>query len=176
VTPAPDGRGDGGDPGDPGGPGEPARHPARTPGGHAARRRDAALAGYLRFAATVLVVGAAAAAIGCLPTLRLGGAAAIPALLAGSAVAVIASAIGGAPIAWSEWRGRGPQQRSQAILMATGLRLLTAVALGLAALASGRFAARPLAAWIAIGYLAQLAVDSRYAVRVAGRGADTGSE
>ena len=171
VTPAPDGRGDGGEPGDPG---DPAPHPARTQGGRAVRRPDAALAGYLRFAATVVVVGAAAAAIGCLPTLRLGGAAAIPALVAGSAVAVIASAIGGAPIAWSEWRGPGPLQRSQAVLLATALRLLTAVALGLAALASGRFATRPLAAWIAIGYLAQLAVDSRYAMRAAGRGADGG--
>jgi hypothetical protein len=135
-----------------------------------------AVSGYLRFLATALVVAAAAAAIGCLPTLRLGGAAAIPALLAGCAVAVIASAIGGVPIAWSEWRGLEPLQRSQAVLLATALRLLTAVALGLAALASGRFAARPLAAWIAIGYLAQLAVDSRYAMRATGRGSRDGRE
>jgi hypothetical protein len=122
--------------------------------------------------AITFVVAAAVAAIGSLPTLRLGGAAAIPALLAGGAVAAIASAVGGAAIAWSEWRGTGPLGRSQAVLLATASRLLTAVALGLAALASGRFAAAPLAVWIAISYLAQLAVGSRYAMRATGTPAE----
>jgi hypothetical protein len=124
--------------------------------------------------AITLVVAAVVAAIGSLPTLRLGGAAAIPALLAGGAVAAIASAVGGAAIAWSEWRGTGPPGRSQAVLLATALRLLTAVALGLAAMASSRFAAAPLAMWIAISYLAQLAVGSGYAMRATGRPAAAG--
>jgi len=55
-------------------------------------------------------------------------------------------------------------------------RLLTALALGLAAAATGRFATRPLALWTAISYLAQLVVDSRYAMRPApapgGKGVD----
>jgi hypothetical protein len=43
-------------------------------------------------------------------------------------------------------------------------RLATVLALGLAVAASGWFAIRPLVVWTAISYLAQLAVDSRYAM------------
>jgi hypothetical protein len=122
--------------------------------------------GYARFLATAVLVAAAVGAAGYLPTLALGGAAAIPALVAGCAVAVAASAVGGVPIALA---GREPANRPQAALLAMAARLLTALALGLAAAATGRFATRPLALWTAIGYLAQLVVDSRYAMRAPAR-------
>jgi hypothetical protein len=125
--------------------------------------RPGARAGeYARFLLSAVAVAAGVGAIGYLPTLRLGGAVAIPALLAGSAVAVAASAVGGVAIALA---GTEPIRRPQAILLATVLRLLTAIGLGLAAVSSGRFAPRPLVAWIAIGYVTQLAIDSRYAMR-----------
>jgi hypothetical protein len=117
---------------------------------------------YGRFLVSAVAVACGVGAVGYLPTLRLGGAGAIPALLAGSVVALAASAVGGVAIALA---GTEPIRRPQAILLATVLRLLTAVGLGLAAVASGRFAARPLVAWIAIGYAALLAIDSRYAMR-----------
>jgi hypothetical protein len=122
----------------------------------------AKLGEYCRFLASAILMAAGAGAAGYLPTLRLAGSAAIPALLAGSVVAVAASAVGGVAIALA---GTEPIRRPQAILLATVLRLLTAIGLGLGAVASGRFAARPLGAWIAISYVAQLAIDSRYAMR-----------
>jgi hypothetical protein len=125
-----------------------------------ARKRTST--GYARFLAAAVLVAAAVGAVGYLPTLVLGGAAAVPALVAGCAVAVAASAVGGVPIALS---AAEPTSRPQAALLAMVARLLTALALGLAAAATGRFATRPLALWTAISYLAQLVVDSRYAMR-----------
>jgi hypothetical protein len=119
---------------------------------------------YARFLATAVAVAAAVAAAGYLPTLRLGGAAAVRALLAASAVAVTASAAGGVPIALA---GPRPASRPQAALLAMAVRLLTVAGLGMAAAASGRFAVRPLAIWTVISYLAQLVVDSRYAMLAA---------
>jgi hypothetical protein len=124
---------------------------------------------YARFLGSAVVVAAGVGAVGYLPTLRLAGPAAIPALVAGAFVAVLASAVGGLPIALAS---PDPVRRPAAILLATVLRLLAAVGLGLTAVASHRFAARPLVAWIAISYLAQLAVDSRYAMRAPTGGGD----
>jgi len=124
--------------------------------------RSGAAAGYARFLATAVVIAAAVAAVGYLPTVRLGGAAAVPAMLAGCALAAVASAIGGVPIALA---GPEPVKRPQAVLLASGLRLASVLALGLWAIASGRFAGRPLVIWMAISYVAQLAADSRYAMR-----------
>jgi hypothetical protein len=129
-----------------------------------ARRRTST--GYARFLALAVLVAAAVGAAGYLPTLLLGGAAAVPALAAGCAVAVAASAVGGVPIALS---GPDPASRPQAALLAMAARLVTVLALGLAVAATGRFAARPLALWTAISYLAQLVVDSRYAMRARAR-------
>jgi hypothetical protein len=128
------------------------------------RRAQSWTTGYLRFLSSALIVAAAVGAAGTWPTLRLAGVAAIPSLLAGCAVAVIASAVGGLPIALSNPE---PVRRPQATLLAMTVRLLTVVLLGLAVLASGWFAARPLMIWTAISYVAQLAVDSRYAIRAA---------
>jgi hypothetical protein len=124
--------------------------------------RSGAGVDYARFVVSAVLLAAGVGAVGYVPTLRLGGAAAIPALVAGCVVAVAASAVGGVAIALA---GTEPIRRPQAILLATVLRLFTAIGLGLAAVSSGRFALRPLVAWIAIGYVAQLAIDSRYAMR-----------
>lgn len=120
--------------------------------------------GYARFLAVAAVVAVAVGAIGYLPTLYLDGAAAVPALVVGCLVAVAASAVGGLPIALA-----GPQasSRPQAALLAMAARLVTVLTLGFAAAATGRFAVRPLAIWTAISYLAQLVVDSRYAMQAA---------
>jgi hypothetical protein len=130
----------------------------------AARQRTST--GYARFLAAAVLVAVAVGAAGYLPTLLLGGAAAVPALMAGCAVAVVASAVGGVPIALS---GTEPASRPQAALLAMAARLLTALTLGLAVAATGRFATRPLALWTAISYFAQLVVDSRYAMRTQAR-------
>jgi hypothetical protein len=128
------------------------------------RAEPRASSGYARFLAVAAVVAIAVGAIGYLPTLYLSGAAAVPALVVGCLVAMAASALGGLPIALA-----GPQasSRQQAALLAMAARLVTVLALGFAAAATGRFAVRPLAIWTAISYLAQLVVDSRYAMQAA---------
>jgi len=124
--------------------------------------RPRAAVGYARFLGTAAAVAAAVGAVGYLPTRVLGGAGAVPAMLVGCAVAVAASAAGGVPIALS---GSAPASRPQAAMLAMVVRLTTALALGLAVAATGRFASRPLALWTALSYAAQLVVDSRYAMR-----------
>lgn len=123
-------------------------------------------AGYLRFLAWVLAVTAVVALLGILPTRRMAGDGALPALFAGCVIGVLASALGGVPIALSQ--GKPPAERVSSVLFAMLVRLAAVVALGSVAALSGRFAQNPLLLWIAISYVALLAVDTRYAV--AGQG------
>jgi hypothetical protein len=118
---------------------------------------------YLRFLAWVAGVALLIALVGALPTRRLGGDEAIPAMIAGCVIGALASAAGGIPVA----RGRkatDPAGRLNAMLFSMLLRLVVVVGLGAAALAGG-FERKPLLLWIGISYLALLAVDVRYAVK-----------
>jgi hypothetical protein len=124
--------------------------------------RSPSAGGYLRFLAWVVAVTAALALVGWVPTRRLGGEDAIPAMLAGCAVGILASALGGVPIALV--RG-GQTARTQALLLSMAIRLGAVVILAVAAVLSGWFARGPLLLWIAIGYMAQLVVDTRYALQ-----------
>ena len=56
-------------------------------------------------------------------------------------------------------------ERLTATLASMGLRLLALFALTASVALSGWFERRPLLIWIAIGYIAQLVVDTRYATR-----------
>lgn len=123
-----------------------------------------AAGGYLRFLMWAVGVTVAAALLGWLPTRRLGGEEAIPAMLAGCAVSLLASALGGVPIALARGAGSTPQGRMQSLLMAMGVRFAAVVALALAAVLSGLFHTAPLLLWVAIGYAVQLVVETRYAL------------
>lgn len=119
---------------------------------------------YLRFAAWVVGVAVLIAVLGALPTRRLGGPEAVPAMIAGCVIGVLASALGGIPVAL----GRGatdPAKRLSSMMLAMGLRLVVVVAIGAAASFSGEFPRVPLLLWIGISYVALLAVDTRYAVK-----------
>jgi hypothetical protein len=131
-------------------------------------------AGYLRFLAWVLAVTAVVALIGYLPTRRLAGDGALPALFAGCVIGVLASALGGVPVALSQ--GKPPAKRLPAVMGAMLLRLAAAVALGSAAALSGRFPQNPLLLWITISYVVLLIVDTRYAVGGQGNNAVKKSE
>jgi hypothetical protein len=120
-------------------------------------------AGYLRFLVWAVAVGAAAALFGYAPTRRLAGETAIPAMLAGCAIGVIASAVGALPILIS--RRSGATASALQGLISTAVRLGAVVVLGLSVGLSGWFEWRPLLLWIALGYVAQLALDVWYAVR-----------
>jgi hypothetical protein len=124
-------------------------------------------AGYLRFLAWVVAVAAVVALLGVVPTRRLAGDGALPALLAGCVIGIVASALGGIPIALAH--GKPAAARMPAVMAAMLLRLVMAVALGAVAALSGRFARGPLLIWIVITYVALLVIDTRYALR-AGEG------
>jgi len=119
---------------------------------------------YLRFLAWATVVAALAALLGWVPTRRLAGEGALPSMLAGCALALLASAAGGIPVARSR-RSATPAAKLQAMLASMGLRFAVLLALGALAGSSGWFDGSPLLIWIAIGYLALLAVDTWYAIR-----------
>lgn len=120
-------------------------------------------AGYLRFLAWAVAVGAAAALLGYAPTRRIAGEAGIPAMLAGCAIGVVASAIGALPVLFSRWREAQPSPLQG--LVAMGVRLAALLVLGISVGLSGWFEIRPLLMWIALGYVAQLALDVWYTVR-----------
>jgi hypothetical protein len=119
--------------------------------------------GYIRFLVWAVLIGAAAVLLGYAPTRRLWGEAAIPAMMAGVAIGVVASAAGALPIALSRMRG-APISPTQG-LAAMGIRTAVVAVLGLSVGLSGWFDSRPLLIWIALGYVAQLALDVWYAVR-----------
>jgi hypothetical protein len=121
-----------------------------------------AAAGYARFVGWAVAVSAAVAVVGYVPAVHFGGMVAVPALLAGCGIAAVASALGGVPIALA---GADPVRRPQSVLLSLALRLAAVLALGVAAVESGRFASRQLVVWTAIAYAAQLVVDSRYAMQ-----------
>lgn len=118
---------------------------------------------YRRFLAWSVAAAAGVALLGFVPTQRLGGAGALRAMAAGCVLGVLASAVGAVPIARA--RAGSPGDRLTAGLASMGLRLLVLFALGFAAVLSGWFERRPLLIWTAIGYFAQLVVDTRYATR-----------
>jgi hypothetical protein len=120
-------------------------------------------AGYLRFLVWATVVTAAVALLGYLPTQRLGGEEAIPAMVAGCVVGWLAALAGGVPVALG--RRAGPGAAHQTMMLAMAVRFVAALALGLAVALSGLFAVRPLLVWIAIVYVALLVVDTWYAVK-----------
>ena len=122
-----------------------------------------ALMGYLRFLVWAVAISIAAALLGYVPTRRLGGDGALPAMAAGIAVGVIASAVGALPILLARRSGAPPSPVQG--LLSTAIRLAALVVLGVSAALSGVFETRPLIVWIALGYVAQLALDVRYAVR-----------
>ncbi|HEY7213523.1 MAG TPA: hypothetical protein VIC28_02785 [Thermoanaerobaculia bacterium] len=119
---------------------------------------------YLRFLAWSVGVGAALVVLGYAPTKRLGGEDALPAMIAGCVIGVLASAAGAVPVAL----GRRPGARTaplQGMLASMVARLAAVLVLGLAVGLAGWFEARPLLLWIGLGYMAQLALDVWYVVR-----------
>jgi hypothetical protein len=125
-----------------------------------------AVAEYLRFLGWVVGAGVALALLGYAPTRRLGGEGALPAMVAGCVIGAVASAVG----ALALLRARGARKSGSAVplngmLSSMALRFATTLVLGLSLGLSGWFETRPLLIWIALGYVAQLALDARYATR-----------
>jgi hypothetical protein len=118
---------------------------------------------YLRFLVYAVAVGAGLVLLGYAPTRRLGGEEALPAMIAGCVIGILASAVGALPVFLARRSGRWSPL--QGMLVSMALRFAAVLAFGLSAGLSGWFASRPLLIWIALGYVAQLPLDTRYATR-----------
>lgn len=133
---------------------------------------------YLGFAAGAAAAAAAVAAIGWWIASGRGGPAAGAAAVTGCGIALAASLVGGLVVAR---RPADPRTAAVGALGATGLRLGVVAVLGTLVALSGRVPVKPLLLWTALGYLALLAVDTRYALAEAkareaeGRPAESGS-
>lgn len=123
---------------------------------------------YLRFVAFVVAAAAVVALLGYLPTRRLGGEEAIPALFAGCAIGALSSMLGGLPTALI--RGGAPAIMVTRLGASTAIRLAAVVVLGAVAFLSGLFPPAPLLLWIAISYAVLLGVDVWYALGSQGAG------
>jgi hypothetical protein len=115
---------------------------------------------YLAFAALATAVAAAVAGAGVLLTRLVAGPGADAAVVAGCAVSLAASLIGGLPLVI------GRQDRSMAVaaLAATGLRLGVVLVLTLVLAVASGLARKPFLFGTAVSYLALLAVDTRFAL------------
>jgi hypothetical protein len=122
------------------------------------------VAAILSYIAQALAATVVAVLIGYLPTLHLGGPAALPGLVAGCVIGMAASLAGAGPMFVEAARG-ATSLKPAGIMMGTVLRLVTAALLGAIAVATGRFEKRSLLLWIALSYLLNLAVEVRYATR-----------
>lgn len=125
-----------------------------------------AASGFWRFFAETVLATASAGVVGVAPTLVLAGRGALPSLVAGCGIGLLAGLLGAVPIA--VLAAASPVLRAQAVLIAMAVRLPAALLLGALAAVSGRFERAPLLVWVAIGYAVQLIVESRYAIRTLG--------
>jgi hypothetical protein len=123
-----------------------------------------AKATFTRFGALSLGLATLLVLLGYLPTLRIGGADAVPAMFAGVAIAVFASLAGAVPVFRSRntptvdaW---GPAMGSM------GVRLAVAVGLGVALSLSGLWPAKALLLWVVIGHGAMLIPDTQLSISV----------
>ena len=117
---------------------------------------------YARFAGVALGLTFALCAIGWLPTRRLAGDDAIPAMIAGCAIGLLSAVLAGALL--TALRGDTPEARMQRAMMAMFARLAVVILLGVAAALSGEFARTPLLFWMATAYVALLPLEVRLAI------------
>ena len=123
---------------------------------------------YLRFLLAAAAVAAVLGAVGAPLTRAAAGSDAVGSMIAALLVCWASAAVGGLPVARAARRSRPGRGQGQAMLTAAlaamALRL-AAVVVGAAAVALGGAVPRgPFLAWIGIGYLALLAVETWYAV------------
>ena len=118
---------------------------------------------YARFAIWVLVSGAILAVLGYLPTRRLAGEDALPAMLWAVIAATLGSIIGGYPIFLAHLRA---VPNPQAGLISMLVRLVAVVVLATLLALSLELRSGPFLVWLAVSYLFLLVVDTSYAMRV----------
>ena len=118
---------------------------------------------YVRFLGLAAVVVTALVGIGFFPTRRLGGEAALPAMVVGCLISLIAAGIAARLLVAAD--DRTPSTRMHAAFRAMVVRLSVAGVLGLAAALSGELARAPLLFWLATSYVVLLPLEVRLAIK-----------
>lgn len=114
-----------------------------------------------RFAALAFGILALLWAVGGYPTWRLGGSAALPAMMVGGLLAYVASLVGVVPLLVK--RGRAPVEKIPAALGAMALRVAVVVVLAVAVVLLSGLDKNPLLLWVAISHFGLLVADTLFA-------------
>jgi hypothetical protein len=109
-----------------------------------------------------LLVVSAMTAVGWLPTRRLGGDAAIPAMVAGCLISLAGAMMAGWLVMAAE--AKMPEARMRTAFLAMVVRLTVVAVCGLAAVLSGLFDRTPLLFWLAAAYVALLPLEVKLAI------------
>ena len=117
---------------------------------------------YLRFLGLALAIVVVLMAVGVMPTRRLAGDAAVPAMAIGCAISFVSAALAG----WllTVMAAVTPELRMQRAFLAMVVRLAVVVVLGLAAALSGAVDRMPLLFWLAATYMALLPLEVKLAI------------
>ena len=101
-------------------------------------------------------------ALGYLPTRRMAGDDAVPAMAAGCAIGLVSAALAGALLV--AVGAETPKARMQRAFLAMVIRLAVVVVLGAAATLSGVLRRKPLLFWLATTYVVLLPLEVRLAI------------
>ena len=122
---------------------------------------------YLRFVLFLSLVAVGTLGLGFVPTRALGGTDAVRGMFIGCGLSFVGSLAGGLPLAVGA--GRPPQARGAYLLASMAIRMLVVLGGVLVVLLTIEVHRPALLLWVAISYLAFLAVDIGYALK---RGSD----
>ena len=117
---------------------------------------------YLRFLGLAALVVAALLGIGFLPTRRLAGEEALPAMVVGCLISLTAAGVAGWLLVAA--RGNAPAARMHTAFRAMIVRLGVVAVLGSGAALSGELARMPLLFWLATSYVVLLPLEVRLAI------------
>ncbi len=117
---------------------------------------------YFRFLGLAFAIVVVLMAVGVVPTRRLAGEAAVPAMAIGCAISFVSAALAG----WllTVVNAVTPELRMQRAFLAMVVRLAVVVVLGLAAALSGAVDRMPLLFWLAATYMALLPLEVKLAI------------
>ena len=118
---------------------------------------------YLRFVLFLSLMAVGTLGLGVLPTRALGGYEAVRGMVIGCGLSFVGSLAGGIPLAVGV--ARPPQARGPYLLASMAIRMLVVLGGALVVLLTMEVHRPALLIWVAISYLAFLAIDVGYAVK-----------
>ena len=118
---------------------------------------------YLRFVLFLSLMAVGTLGLGVLPTRALGGYEAVRGMVIGCGLSFVGSLAGGIPLAVGA--GRPPQARGPYLLASMAARMLVVLGGALVILLTIEVDRAALLIWVAISYLAFLAIDVGFAVK-----------